>query len=92
MEFAPDPIAYQLNVRDGALILKVSRTVATYLCSVGQTETEITPDTITCASLQVPPGSTVEKAGLVPTGRGFAGNIILGDVIVAVDGKPVSAC
>lgn len=59
VEFAPDPIAYQLNVRDGALILKV------------------------------PPGSAVAKAGLVPTGRGFAGNIILGDVIVAVDGKPI---
>ncbi|KAF0890400.1 hypothetical protein E2562_002785 [Oryza meyeriana var. granulata] len=59
VEFAPDPIAYQLNVRSGALIL------------------------------QVPGGSTAAKAGLVPTSRGFAGNIVLGDIIVAVDGKPI---
>ncbi|CAL5031655.1 unnamed protein product [Urochloa decumbens] len=59
LDFAPDPIAYQLNVRNGALILKV------------------------------PGGSAAAKAGLAPTGRGFAGNIILGDIIVAVDGKPV---
>uniref|UniRef100_A0A0E0DF33 PDZ domain-containing protein n=1 Tax=Oryza meridionalis TaxID=40149 RepID=A0A0E0DF33_9ORYZ len=59
VEFAPDPIAYQLNVRTGALIL------------------------------QVPGGSAAAKAGLVPTSRGFAGNIVLGDIIVAVDGKPI---
>nr|CBW45783.1 ORW1943Ba0077G13.11 [Oryza rufipogon] len=59
VEFAPDPIAYQLNVRTGSLIL------------------------------QVPGGSAAAKAGLVPTSRGFAGNIVLGDVIVAVDGKPI---
>ncbi|XP_066347476.1 protease Do-like 8, chloroplastic [Miscanthus floridulus] len=59
VDFAPDPIAYQLNVRNGALILKV------------------------------PGGSAAAKAGLAPTGRGFAGNIVLGDIIVAVDGKPV---
>ncbi|CAN6239720.1 unnamed protein product [Urochloa humidicola] len=59
LDFAPDPIAYQLNVRNGALILKV------------------------------PGGSAAAKAGLAPTGRGFAGNIVLGDIIVAVDGKPV---
>ncbi|KAG2566667.1 protease Do-like 8, chloroplastic isoform X3 [Panicum virgatum] len=59
VDFAPDPIAYQLNVRNGALILKV------------------------------PAGSAAAKAGLAPTGRGFAGNIVLGDVITAVDGKPV---
>ncbi|RLM74156.1 protease Do-like 8, chloroplastic [Panicum miliaceum] len=59
LDFAPDPIAYQLNVRNGALILKV------------------------------PAGSAAAKAGLAPTGRGFAGNIVLGDVIIAVDGKPV---
>lgn len=28
--------------------------------------------------------------GLLPTTRGFAGNIVLGDIIVAVDNKPVS--
>ncbi|CAO2035321.1 unnamed protein product [Urochloa humidicola] len=59
LDFAPDPIAYQLNVRNGTLILKV------------------------------PGGSAAAKAGLAPTGRGFAGNIVLGDIIVAVDGKPV---
>lgn len=36
--------------------------------------------------------SVAAKAGLLPTTRGFAGNIILGDVIVAVDDKPVSIC
>ncbi|ONM16933.1 Protease Do-like 8 chloroplastic [Zea mays] len=59
VDFAPDPIAYQLNVRNGALILKV------------------------------PGGSAAAKAGLAPTSRGFAGNIVLGDIVVAVDGKPV---
>ncbi|KAI4389058.1 hypothetical protein MLD38_001322 [Melastoma candidum] len=59
VEIAPDPVAYQLNVRNGALVL------------------------------QVPGNSLAAKAGLVPTTRGFAGNIVLGDVIVAVDGKPV---
>ncbi|KAL6650846.1 hypothetical protein ACP70R_009771 [Stipagrostis hirtigluma subsp. patula] len=59
VDFAADPIAYQLNVRNGALILKV-------------------------------PGDTAAaKAGLAPTSRGFAGNIVLGDIIVAVDGKPI---
>lgn len=59
VEIAPDPIANQLNVRNGALIL------------------------------QVPGNSLAAKAGLLPTTRGFAGNIVLGDIIVAVDGKPV---
>jgi hypothetical protein len=31
------------------------------------------------------------KVGLAPTGRGYAGNIVLGDIIVQVDGKPVSS-
>ncbi|XP_015879414.3 protease Do-like 8, chloroplastic [Ziziphus jujuba] len=39
--------------------------------------------------LQVPGNSLAAKAGLLPTMRGFAGNIILGDIIVAVDNKPV---
>ncbi|GKV08722.1 hypothetical protein SLEP1_g20315 [Rubroshorea leprosula] len=39
--------------------------------------------------LQVPANSLAEKAGLLPTTRGFAGNIVLGDIIVAIDGKPV---
>lgn len=40
--------------------------------------------------LQVPKNSVAAKAGLLPTTRGFAGNIVLGDIIVAVDDKPVS--
>ncbi|KAG8384704.1 hypothetical protein BUALT_Bualt04G0145800 [Buddleja alternifolia] len=39
--------------------------------------------------LQVPKNSLAAKAGLVPTTRGFAGNIVLGDIILAVDDKPV---
>ncbi|KAL5215700.1 hypothetical protein ABZP36_007101 [Zizania latifolia] len=34
-------------------------------------------------------GSTAAKARLVPTSRRFAGNIVLGDITVAVDGKPI---
>ncbi|KAK9266983.1 hypothetical protein L1049_003430 [Liquidambar formosana] len=34
--------------------------------------------------------SLASKAGLLPTTRGFAGNIILRDIIIAVDNKPVS--
>ncbi|KDP27141.1 hypothetical protein JCGZ_19840 [Jatropha curcas] len=59
VEIAPDLIANQLNVRNGALIL------------------------------QVPGNSLPAKAGLLPTTRGFAGKIVLGDIIVAVDNKPV---
>lgn len=40
--------------------------------------------------MQVPGNSLAAKAGLRPTSRGFAGNIVLGDIIVAVDDKPVS--
>ncbi|KAJ7000927.1 protease Do-like 8 [Populus alba x Populus x berolinensis] len=57
VDIAPDVIANQLNVRNGALIL------------------------------QVPGNSLAAKAGLVPTTRGFAGNIVLGDIIVGVDSK-----
>ncbi|KAM7278478.1 hypothetical protein ACFE04_005612 [Oxalis oulophora] len=39
--------------------------------------------------LQVPTNSVAAKAGILPTTRGFAGNIVLGDIIVAVDDKPV---
>ncbi|KAM6573609.1 hypothetical protein CsatA_017689 [Cannabis sativa] len=39
--------------------------------------------------LQVPGNSVAAKAGLLPTTRGFAGSIVLGDIIVAVDNKPV---
>jgi S1-C subfamily serine protease len=35
------------------------------------------------------PGSPAEKAGLKPFLRGTDGNVILGDIIVALDGKPV---
>ncbi|CAL9102513.1 unnamed protein product [Musa textilis] len=59
MEIAPDLVANQLNVRNGALVL------------------------------QIPENSVAAKAGLLPTTRGLAGNIVLGDVIVAVDDKPV---
>lgn len=59
IDIAPDVIANQLNVRNGALIL------------------------------QVPGNSLAAKAGLVPTTRGFAGNIVLGDIIVGVDNKTV---
>ncbi|MED6132329.1 Protease Do-like 8, chloroplastic, partial [Stylosanthes scabra] len=59
VDIAPDLIANQLNVRNGALVL------------------------------QVPKDSVAAKAGLNPTTRGFAGNIVLGDIIVAVDNKPV---
>ncbi|XP_009376263.1 protease Do-like 8, chloroplastic [Pyrus x bretschneideri] len=41
--------------------------------------------------LQVPKNSVAAKAGLIPTTRGFAGNIVLGDIIVAVDDKPVKS-
>ncbi|XP_047310467.1 protease Do-like 8, chloroplastic isoform X2 [Impatiens glandulifera] len=56
VEIAPDLVANQLNVRNGALVLQV-------------------------------PGNSV--AGLLPTTRGFAGNIILGDIITSVDNKTV---
>ncbi|TKY50267.1 Protease Do 8 [Spatholobus suberectus] len=61
VDIAPDLIANQLNVRNGALVL------------------------------QVPANSVAAKAGLNPTTRGFAGNIVLGDIIVAVDNKPVKS-
>lgn len=59
IDFAPDAIANQLNVRNGALVLLV------------------------------PANSLAAKAGILPTTRGFAGNIVLGDIIEAVDNKPV---
>lgn len=59
VDYAPDLVANQLNVRNGALIL------------------------------QVQGSSSAAKAGLRPTQRGFAGNIILGDIIMAVDKRPV---
>ena len=39
--------------------------------------------------LEVTPGSGAERAGLRPTGRDERGRLVLGDVIVALDGKPV---
>ncbi|KAH9618622.1 hypothetical protein KSS87_000924 [Heliosperma pusillum] len=59
VDIAPDLVASQLNVRNGALVL------------------------------QVPVNSLAAKAGLHPTTRGFAGNIVLGDIIAEVDSKPV---
>lgn len=41
--------------------------------------------------LQVPGNSLAAKAGLLPTTRGFAGKIMLGDIIVAVDNNPVKS-
>ncbi|XP_059452689.1 protease Do-like 8, chloroplastic isoform X4 [Corylus avellana] len=61
LEIAPDLVANQLNIRNGALILLV------------------------------PGNSLAAKAGLLPTTRGFAGNIVLGDIIVAVDNKSVKS-
>ncbi|CAA0826873.1 Protease Do-like 8- chloroplastic [Striga hermonthica] len=61
VEIAPDLIASQLNVRNGALILLV------------------------------PGDSLAAKAGLLPTTRGFAGNILLGDIILAVDDRPIKS-
>ncbi|XP_077250018.1 trypsin family protein with PDZ domain-containing protein isoform X1 [Tasmannia lanceolata] len=59
VDIAPDLVANQLNVRNGALVL------------------------------QVPGNSVAAKVGLLPTTRGFAGNIILGDIIIAINEKPV---
>ncbi|KAH0455390.1 hypothetical protein IEQ34_015422 [Dendrobium chrysotoxum] len=39
--------------------------------------------------MQVTANSLAAKAGLLPTTRGFTGNILLGDIILAVDEKPV---
>ncbi|KAL8162636.1 hypothetical protein V2J09_014125 [Rumex salicifolius] len=61
VDIAPDMIANQLNVRNGALVMQVAG------------------------------NSLAAKAGLLPTTRGFAGNILLGDIIIAVDNKPVKS-
>lgn len=42
------------------------------------------------SAYQIPSNSVAAQAGLIPTTRGLAGNIVLGDVIVAVNDKPVS--
>lgn len=39
--------------------------------------------------LSVTPDSAAEKAGLRPTERDQRGNVVLGDLIIAADGKPV---
>jgi S1-C subfamily serine protease len=39
----------------------------------------------------VQPGSAAAKAGLRPTKRGPSDQIELGDVIVAIDGKPIES-
>ncbi|KAJ4823932.1 Protease Do-like 8, chloroplastic [Turnera subulata] len=41
--------------------------------------------------LQIPGNSVAANVGLLPTTRGFAGSIVLGDIIVAVDNKPVKS-
>lgn len=43
-----------------------------------------------CLCPQAPPGSPASDAGLQPTYRDKAGNLILGDVIVGLDGQPVN--
>ncbi|KAJ1700180.1 hypothetical protein LUZ63_008692 [Rhynchospora breviuscula] len=60
-------------------------------------DVEIAPDLIAnqlnarngALVLLVPPNSQAAKAGLLPTRRGFAGNIVLGDIITSVDNKPI---
>ncbi|PNW73389.1 hypothetical protein CHLRE_14g630550v5 [Chlamydomonas reinhardtii] len=39
--------------------------------------------------LEVPPGSPAHAAGLRPTHRDIFGDLVLGDVVVGLDGKPV---
>ena len=39
----------------------------------------------------IEPDSSAEKAGLLPTRRNADGDILLGDLIVAIDGKPVDS-
>jgi S1-C subfamily serine protease len=41
--------------------------------------------------MAVQPGSPAEKAGLQPTHRNQQGNIQLGDLIVAIDGRKVES-
>jgi S1-C subfamily serine protease len=59
VQAAPDQVAHQLGVEQGALILKVL------------------------------PDSPAAQAGLQPTRRDAHGHIHLGDVIVAIDQKPI---
>eukprot|EP00882_Tetradesmus_deserticola_P026965 GHRQ01029790.1.p3 GENE.GHRQ01029790.1~~GHRQ01029790.1.p3 ORF type:complete len:130 (-),score=38.39 GHRQ01029790.1:594-983(-) len=42
-------------------------------------------------SPQVTPGSPAARAGLRPTSRNSAGELVLGDIIQSVDGSPVSS-
>jgi hypothetical protein len=42
------------------------------------------------SNLQVPDRSAAAKAGLIATRRGLAGNILLGDIIIAVGETTVS--
>jgi S1-C subfamily serine protease len=48
-------------------------------------------DVMGVAVLQVAPGSPAEKAGLRPAQMRSAGRVQVGDVIVALDGKPVES-
>jgi len=41
--------------------------------------------------LSISPGSSAERAGIKPTRRDGYGRLFLGDVIVAVDGLPVTS-
>jgi S1-C subfamily serine protease len=41
--------------------------------------------------VDVSPGSAAERAGLAPTRRDSSGRIVLGDLIVAIDGQPVTS-
>lgn len=42
--------------------------------------------------LEVPPGSPANAAGLRATHRDIFGDIVLGDIVVGMDGKPVRSC
>ena len=41
--------------------------------------------------LEVPPGTSAARAGLRPTRRNQRGQLVLGDVITAIDGQPVAS-
>lgn len=91
VDIAPDLIANQLNVRDGALILQVDISQTSFFFYITDIFPTNMPFMHMVSNPQVPANSPAAKAGLLPTTRGFAGNIVLGDIIAAIDNKPVSS-